>query len=306
MDKNVFYVYVYLNPLIKGKFEYDNIKFDYEPFYVGKGKNNRYKYHLYDKKLKTKNSKNKLINEIKINNLQPLVLKIYENLNEIDAYEKEKEIIGKIGCIIYNNGPLTNLTRGGDGIYSAIISEKTRKKCSVAGKRNGRKGKTNVEYFGLEKANELKRKNSLNKKGKTYDILYGYEKSKIIRNKQSKSQKGVKKITEEGKQILREYHKNKNVSIETRNKITKSLIGNKRNLNKKHTQKTKNKISISKKGSIPHNKYKIIQYDKNMIFIKEWESATDASDKLKISQGNITLVVLGKRKTCSGYIWKKK
>ena len=139
-----------------------------------------------------------------------------------------------------------------------------------------------------------------------YNILYGKEKSDNIKSKQSKSQKGKKKISDEGKEKLRIRMKNRIVSDETKKKISLSLIGHKRNIGKKHTDETKKKISKSKKGSIPHNKYKILQYDKNNIFIKEWDSSTDASEKLKISQGNITEVVIGNRKSAGGFIWIKK
>ena len=51
-------------------------------------------------------------------------------------------------------------------------------------------------------------------------------------------------------------------------------------MEKHHSNETKKKISISKKSSIPHNKY-------------------------KISQGNITEVVIGNRNSAGGFIWKK-
>jgi hypothetical protein len=38
---NSFYVYIYLDPRKPGKFHYGEYCFDYEPFYVGKGKDNR-------------------------------------------------------------------------------------------------------------------------------------------------------------------------------------------------------------------------------------------------------------------------
>lgn len=306
MNNNNFYIYVYLNPLIKGEFIYDEYKFEYEPFYVGKGKNRRYKEHLYEQYLKKENTKNNIIKEILSNNQNPIIIKLHENLTELESFKLERLIIKKIGNIIYNNGPLTNLTVGGEGACSTIISEETRKKCSDAGKRNGRKGKTNVEYFGLEKADELKKKNGLDKIGKTYEDLYGEERANYIKKKQSKSNIGKHQISDEGKARLREYGKNRIVSDETKEKITKSLYGHKRNLGKHHTKETIDKISKSKIGSIPYNKYVILQYDLDMNFIKEWDSSTLAGKELHISQGNINSVVIGKRKSASGFIWKKK
>jgi hypothetical protein len=46
MEKNIYYVYVYLDPRKFGVFEYGSLKFDYEPFYVGKGTNKRMYAHL--------------------------------------------------------------------------------------------------------------------------------------------------------------------------------------------------------------------------------------------------------------------
>lgn len=53
-------------------------------------------------------------------------------------------------------------------------------------------------------------------------------------------------------------------------------------------------------------KIKVHQYDLNGNFIKEWEGITDASQKLKISTGNIVCCCKGRRKTAGGYKWKYK
>ena len=54
MSQKIYYVYVYLNPLKKGNFSFlENcigISFDYEPFYIGRGKNNRYLDHIKESK----------------------------------------------------------------------------------------------------------------------------------------------------------------------------------------------------------------------------------------------------------------
>ena len=48
----------------------------------------------------------------------------------------------------------------------------------------------------------------------------------------------------------------------------------------------------------------ITQYDLEGVKLNEFISISDASRKLNISKGNISLNLNGKRKTCSGYIFK--
>ena len=47
-SKTDFYVYAYLDPRKPGNFTYAEYNFGYEPFYIGKGRNYRYKYHLWN------------------------------------------------------------------------------------------------------------------------------------------------------------------------------------------------------------------------------------------------------------------
>lgn len=50
----------------------------------------------------------------------------------------------------------------------------------------------------------------------------------------------------------------------------------------------------------------ILQFDLNGTFIREWKSLTKASKTLNIVCSNICNVVLGKRKTAGGFIWRYK
>lgn len=115
------------------------------------------------------------------------------------------------------------------------------------------------------------------------------------------------KHTDETKKIIGEASKKSrtgtNSSDEARKNISLSLIGNSRHLNKTHSQETKDAISEKKKGSVPVNKKRIGQFI-NTELIKEWDSSHDAADELGLSQGNISQVATGLRKTCGGFIWK--
>ena len=51
-------------------------------------------------------------------------------------------------------------------------------------------------------------------------------------------------------------------------------------------------------------KRKVLQFEKTGKFVKEFESATNASRETKTCQSAITLACQGKYKTAGGYIWK--
>jgi len=64
----------------------------------------------------------------------------------------------------------------------------------------------------------------------------------------------------------------------------------------------KNIIKSNKESNIKS----VLQFDLNGVFIKEWKSATEASKKLKLFQGNISSCCLNKVNSCGGFIWKFK
>lgn len=82
-------------------------------------------------------------------------------------------------------------------------------------------------------------------------------------------------------------------SEETKRKLSEAHKG------KKHSEETKRKLS--KAFSKP-----IQQYTKDMVFIREWQSATQASKELGIDNSAIIKVCRGRKKTCNGYIWRYK
>src|SRR5689334_14573288 len=131
--EQISYNYIYLNPLKPGKYSYDGLNFSflYEPFYVGKGKKNRYLAHLSDAEFYNKQNfmhktyKINLINKIHKHgyNCKDFICRF--NLNSSDQFVREQEIliIKKIGRYNLGLGPLTNLTDGGDGFTNILITE---------------------------------------------------------------------------------------------------------------------------------------------------------------------------------------
>ncbi len=100
--KNRYYVYIYLDPTRPGNYKYGKFKFDYEPFYVGKGTNNR-----------DTQSKNRCV-KLKIDSLNEsghtyIIKRVYDDLTEDVAYSEEIRLIELIGRKIKKEGPLLNI-----------------------------------------------------------------------------------------------------------------------------------------------------------------------------------------------------
>lgn len=118
---NVYYVYAYLDPRKPGKYEYDDYLLEYEPFYIGKGKENRINQHL--NLYGNNNLKNNKIKKIIKLGYKPIIIKLIEDINEEEAVCKEIQLISEIGRIDLLKGPLTNLTNGGEGISGYKFSD---------------------------------------------------------------------------------------------------------------------------------------------------------------------------------------
>lgn len=88
-----------------------------KPFYIGKGKNYRAKFHINCKTcLREKNLKTKIVNKLLKEGIEPLVNYLEINLTEQEALLKEKEYIKQYGRIDNNTGCLANHTDGGEGV----------------------------------------------------------------------------------------------------------------------------------------------------------------------------------------------
>lgn len=65
-----------------------------------------------------------------------------------------------------------------------------------------------------------------------------------------------------------------------------------------------NYIILKNNGKLKRKK--VLQFDKNMNFIKEWNSQTEVAKHFGIYPSCISEVCRGKRKSCKGFIWKLK
>lgn len=105
-----YYVYAFLDPRTTGPVWYAKFKFDYEPFYIGKGRKNR--------KRISHRKRNKYciarIYDIESDLLKPISKIIEGDLAEEEALSLEKELISAVGRQDLGDGPLTNLSDGGE------------------------------------------------------------------------------------------------------------------------------------------------------------------------------------------------
>ena len=121
--QNDYYVYCYMDPRKTGKFYYDGLDFCFlcEPFYIGCGKGSRVNEHLTNYELNSKKRinhnriKNKKFKDILSENIKPISSILFSNLEKDISRKIEIYLIDKIGRIIKKNGPLANISDGGDG-----------------------------------------------------------------------------------------------------------------------------------------------------------------------------------------------
>ncbi|AIW03365.1 hypothetical protein CPT_Mater208 [Bacillus phage Mater] len=151
---NDFYVYAYLDPRKPGNFVYDDLSFDYLPFYIGKGKASRMYFHLWGAKhgkvLGNPHKFNK-INSILSEGLEPIILPVRTALTSNDALRLEKQLISRIGKVSDKRGPLTNVSDGGESnpMDNTDVRERVRQ-----------------YHLGAKRSVESRKRMSLSAKGK--------------------------------------------------------------------------------------------------------------------------------------------
>lgn len=101
-------------------------------------------------------------------------------------------------------------------------------------------------------------------------------------------------------------HTGKKHSEETKRKISESNIGKHF---KKFSEEARHNMSLAQKGR-PYVKLyegkKVLQYNRDGSFVKEYNSIKDASKSVGISRCGISLCLTGKQYTAGGYTWKYK
>lgn len=222
---NIFYIY-----------EWYNIETN-EVFYVGKGKNDRYK---------TFKNRNKFFkNYFKTHKCDVRIIK--NNLSEKDAFQEEINLI-KYYRENYPNYRLTNQTNGGEGSAGLICSPETRKKLSDSMKGKPcpqRKQKKSTKGKKLSQDTKMKISNIISDKMdneykqkisngvKLVGHITGPKISKALKGRVSHN-KGQKMSEEQKRKIGEASKRNNNAQYLTKwekghipyNKISKDIVNN--------------------------------------------------------------------------------
>ena len=265
-----FYVYIYLDPRKPGNFCYGNLKFNFEPFYVGKGRRNRCYHGLKPyKEYEKRWHKFRKIEKINKEGYTPIIIKLYENISDEKSKQKEIEIIKLIGRCDFNQGPLTNHTDGGEGTIN--INPEWRKVLSKPVQQY-KNDKLIAEYDSI--------KDACNTTG-----LIPQNVGAAANGKYKTSGGFVWKY--KNKEDVLQGHLKSKVQMPKHSDATKS---------KMRRRKTSNitKQKMSDNSSI---KLTVIQIDENDKHIQSWDSITRASQTTGIPINKI-------RRSCQGRFTK--
>lgn len=179
---NIYYVYKLIDPR------------DQRPFYIGKGKNNRWKVHL-NETIHTTDNKRKFykIRKILSLNLEIQVEFVQKNMNETDAYDLEANLIKTYGRQKLDE----------DGILTNICIDNRPPRTPITEERRKQLSKDMM--------------------GNTFNT--GRQQSLEERTKRGKSLKrayasGERVVTEKMRETTQKVHTGKTVSKETRNKLS--------------------------------------------------------------------------------------
>jgi group I intron endonuclease len=264
MDR--YYVYVLMDSSKKGKYEYGEYEFDYEPFYIGKGTGNRVNETIHDKNIFKRNK----INKLKRNNIDIKTKIIINNISDEQAKKYERELIKLIGRRDLKKGVLVNMTDGGDGRVNSTPSEETRKKISKTKKA------MNITFkHSYETIQKFKEIQSGENNG-----FYGMTHSEESRNNISLKNSG------HNHWMFKKTH-----TEETKLKLKKAR-NNYSNEKLKEVCQKFNKI--------------VIKYDLNMNILAEYKSVKEASEKNNISESVISKCCRGEIYNPTRYFFKYK
>jgi hypothetical protein len=186
----MFYVYCYFNPLKPSTLH----ECGFEPFYVGKGKDDRKIHHLFESKLARDSNKLKknTISKIRAHGMDPYILTLSEFQDEESAFAEEKRLIKLWGRRDLDLGPLTNMTDGGEGPSNKIVTAETRRKISKAASNVSPSKETRRKISEAGKG----KKQSAEHIKKRAEARDGYKHSEETKKKLSEAQQRIRETAE--------------------------------------------------------------------------------------------------------------
>ena len=270
-----YYIYVFLDCFKPGNYKYGDLKFEYEPFYIGKGVSDR----IITSKCDKKTFKSQKIKSIKNKGGDIISKKLFENLSFDESNSIEKDLIKKIGRRNLNLGPLTNLTDGGEG------------------RLNGKNSPESIEK-GRQKRIETNKK--LRELG--FDFTHSEQTIMKLReiNKGENNPMWGKKHTDKVKQeqSQRSYGLNHPMYGKKHSEETIKLIKEKRNASVDQER-------MNEESRLRNNKA-ILQFSLDGEFIQEFESIKFAANSTGLSESLIGKTCRGQVKNPRKFIFKFK
>lgn len=251
MEKeNKYYIYFHINDAKN------------EIFYVGKG---------FGRRAFRKNDRNKFWKNVTSKYSYTIVFP-HKDITEEEAIKLEIYYISKIGRRDLGNGPLVNLTDGGDGSSGYIMTSEHKNK--IREKMKGR-------IFSEE---HLKR----NRESKI-----GKQRPESVRKKLSNYRKG-KRLSKETKLKISQSGKGRKHSEETKIKISES--------NKGRVVSNKTRKLLKKRNECKQ----VLQLDLNNNLITKYTSIKEAARVNNLDAATISRCCHNKKKTSGGFKWKFK
>ena len=290
----MFYCYILLDPTKPGTFQYENFIFEYEPFYVGKGIGNRINVHdrIYD----TKTHKRAKIQKIKKLGLEVIKIKLFEDLTESSAFDLEKSTISIIGRRDKVEGPLLNLTDGGEGSSGKIYTDDELEKKSNKTKEWWYLLKEDREKYKSH-CNHISQQVSIAQKGISYDERHG-DKADEMRAKRSEWAK--ENFDKTGLAQMDFNGQNNPMFGKSIYDIWVEKYGEEE-ANQRKSEWIKNK---SGKPAWNSNNQPIQQKDLDDNPIRIWEGLSEIHKETGFSKPNICKVLKGNRKIANGFKWE--